>query len=331
VTVPLPTGKLPWGLLGALLDELGPLSPDVRLGPAIGEDGCAIAVPPGLLVAASDPITLTGVDAGRLAVIVNANDVAVMGARPRWFLATVLLPPATTAAAVRDLFAAMRAGLADVGAVLVGGHTELTPAVTQPVVVGQMLGVVNEARLITTGGARIGDFVVQIGPVPIEGAAVLAVQANARLSQVDPAVLRAAQCALADPGVCVVEAALAAAELGATALHDPTEGGLASALHELALAAGAALRIDRGAVRWFPPGVAICRALGADPWSTLASGAVLATFGPDMSTGAVESLGEQGHPASVIGVVEPGAGVNDLGGRAIPWPERDEVARLLSI
>ena len=235
--VPLPTGKVPSPLLAVLLDEFGALPPEVRLGPAIGEDGCAIAVPSGVLVAATDPITLTGVDVGRLAVIVNANDVAVMGVRPRWFLATVLLPPGTSDRAVRELFAAMRAGLAEVGAALVGGHTELTPAVTKPVVVGQMLGIAEEARLVTTGGARPGDVVVQIGPVPVEGAAVLAAEARAQLEGVDPAVLAAAARALDDPGVCVVEAALAAADLGATALHDPTEGGIAAGLHELAAAA----------------------------------------------------------------------------------------------
>jgi hydrogenase expression/formation protein HypE len=327
--VPLPTGKVPSHLLALLLDEVG-LSSEVRVGPAIGEDGCAIEVPPGFLVAATDPITFTGADVGRLAVIVNANDVAVMGARPRWFLATVLLPQGTTDIAVRELFAALRAGLSDVGAVLVGGHTELTAAVTRPLVVGQMLGVVDEGKLVATRNAQVGDVVVQIGPVPVEGAAVLAVEAAARLGGVDQAMLHAAARAFDNPGVCVVEAALLAAELGATALHDLTEGGMAAGLHELARAAGVSIRVDTAAIRWFPPGVAVCRALGADPWATLASGAVLAAFAPDDAANAVDTLAERGHPASTIGVVEPGGGVRDLAGRRIAWPNRDEVARLLS-
>lgn len=323
---PLPPGKLPSDLLAAVLGRFGPPPPEVILGPAIGEDACAIDLPAGLLVAATDPITLTGADVGRLAVIVNANDVAVMGARPRWFLAAVLLPPGTTDAEVIALFEALGAGLRGTGAALVGGHTEVSRAVTQPVVVGQMLGVVEPGRLVRTGGAVARDALVQIGPVPVEGAAVLAVEAAGRLGGVDAALRRAAEEAVDDPGVCVVEAALAAAELGATSLHDPTEGGLAAGLHEMARASGTALRVDTGAVRWFAPGVAVCRALGADPWATLASGAVLATF-PD--PGAAGELTRLGHPASVIGTVEAGSGVTDRFGRPVLWPDRDEVARVL--
>ena len=262
-----------------MLDGFPPLPPEVLLGPAIGEDGCAIAVPAGVLVVATDPITLTGADVGRLSVMVNANDIAVMGVRPRWFLATVLLPPGTTDLAVEELFAAIRAALEEVGATLVGGHTEITAAVTQPVVVGEMLGMAEHGQFLTTGGARPGDVVAQVGPVPIEGPAVLVAEASARLAALDPQTIRAAGHGLVDPGISVVAAALAAAELGATALHDPTEGGLAGGLHELASAARVGVRVDLHRILWFPPGVAVCRALGADPMATLASGALVATFG----------------------------------------------------
>jgi hydrogenase expression/formation protein HypE len=127
----------------------------------------------------------------------------------------------------------------------------------------------------------------------------------------------------------VVDAALSAAELGATALHDPTEGGLASGLHELAKAARVGLRIDRSRVRWFEPGLAVCGALGVDPWATLASGSLLATFGRADADQAVEVLTERGHVATVLGEVDAGTGVRDTAGHQIPWPERDEVARLL--
>jgi hydrogenase expression/formation protein HypE len=218
------------------------------VGPAVGEDACALDVPAGVLVAATDPITLTARDIGRLAVTVNANDVAVMGVRPRWFLAAVLLPVGVTEADVAGVFAAMHAALAGVGAVLVGGHTEVTGVVDRPVVVGHMLGVAEGGHVVSTAGARPGDVVVQVGTVPVEGAAVLATEAAARLGGLDTAVRRAAAAALDDPGVSVVEAALAAGDLGASALHDPTEGGLAAGLHELAAAAGVAVRVDRSAV-----------------------------------------------------------------------------------
>jgi hydrogenase expression/formation protein HypE len=87
-----------------------------------------------------------------LSVTVNANDVAVSGARPPWFLAVVLVPPATSGRVIRDLFAAMRRALSDLGAYLVGGHTEVTPAVNRPIVVGQMLGLAETGTVVTSGG-----------------------------------------------------------------------------------------------------------------------------------------------------------------------------------
>jgi hydrogenase maturation factor len=326
----IPPGKLPVALLRELLATLPPLPPEVRLGPRVGEDACAIDLPAGTLVAATDPITLTGLDVGAHAVVVNANDVAVTGVRPRWFLAAVLLPEGSGEAAVRELFAGMRRALAAAGVVLVGGHTEVTPAVRQPVVVGQMLGLAARGAIVRTGGARPGDALVQAGPAPIEGAALLAREARERLGSLPLATLARAQAALEEPGISVVEPALLCAELGATSLHDPTEGGLAAGLAEIAEASGLRLLVREERVLWFEPGRSVCQALGADPWATLASGALLATFAPEGARAACEALEKRGVPARVIGAAEAGSGVWLASGRPLPLPERDEVARILS-
>lgn len=323
----LPAGKLPPALLRELLEAGAALPAEVRLGPRLGEDACALALPAGTLVAATDPITLTGADVGAHAVVINANDVAVMGVRPRWFLAAVMLPLGTRPDDVRALFAHMRQALDGLGAALVGGHTEVTGAVSQVVVVGQMLGLAEDGRIVATGGARPGDVVLQVGAAPIEGAAVLAGEAADRLAHLDPDTLRRAAGAAHDPGLSVVDAALRAAALGATALHDPTEGGLATGLHELAEASGVALAVDAEAVAWFEPGVAVCRALGADPWGTLASGALLAAFPADRAEAARCAL-EELAPARVLARAEPGGGVT-LDGAPLRAFARDEVARVL--
>ena len=325
---PLRSGKIPVDLLARLLAEF-PAPPELRLKPRVGEDACAIEIPGGILIAAADPITLSSAEIGRLSVIVNANDLAVTGARPRWFLAVILVPPGTDVSVVRDLFAAVRATLAEVGAFLVGGHTEVTPVVTRPIVVGQMLGLAEDGKFVATGGLVAGGVVVQVGPAPVEGAAVLAREAAGRLGELDTAVLAAARAAFDRPGISVVEPALLAARFGATALHDPTEGGLAAGLHELADASGLRIRIDRKAVLWFEPGVAVCRALGADPWCTLASGALLAAFPEERVEAALQALAERGYAAAVIGRAESGSGVLDADGRSIPWRECDEVDRVL--
>jgi len=323
---PLPNGKLPAALLAELLPDAASLPEEVRVGPRVGEDGCAIAVRAGTLVAATDPITLVGSGVGAHAVWINANDVAVMGVRPRWFLASVLLPPGTREDEVRAVFASMRGALDEIGATLVGGHTEITPAVTQPVVVGQMLGWCEGEGFVTTAGLRAGDRVLQVGRTPVEAAAVLAGETQA---DVDPELLARARAALREPGISVVEPALAAARLGATALHDPTEGGLATALHEMADAAGLALvEVDPDAVLWFEPGVALCRAAGADPWGALASGALLAAFPEPGADAAARSLADAGFEVASIARATPGRGVHLRDGTPLPRFERDELSRV---
>jgi len=323
-------GKLPPELLREILAEQGNLPAEVRLGPALGEDGCAIDVPAGTLIAAADPITLTGNDVGAYAVTINANDIAVMGVRPRWFLAVVLLPTGTCESDVRALFASMRSALKDIGATLVGGHTEVSGAVNQPIVIGQMMGFSPEHRFLQTGGARSGDLIVQAGFAPIEAAAVLAAEMNPQLDAVDPEVLALARQAVTRPGISVVDAALLATDAGATALHDPTEGGLSAGLHELADASGIQIRLDEAAILWFEPGRAVCDALGVDPWGALASGALLAAFPPDRAAEACRSLENRGIPARVIGKAVSGRGV--LRGDLSPLPTfaHDEVARVFS-
>jgi hydrogenase expression/formation protein HypE len=315
--------------MSRLLAGFGPVPPEVMLGPAIGEDACAIDVPGGVLVVATDPITLTGRDVGRLAVTVNANDVAVTGARPRWFLAAVLLPPGSTEQVAESLFAQMQRSLNESDIVLVGGHTEVTKAVNQPVVVGQMLGWAEDGRVVKTGGVRTGDVVFQIGRAPIEGAAVLAEEGAALLGAVDPVLLGAAHGALDNPGISVVSVALLATRLGATAMHDPTEGGLAAGLHEMAAASGVRLRVDRSRVLWWGPAIALCQAVGADPWATLASGTLLAAFDPSTVPNVERAFSARKYEANVIAVAEPGSGVIDIGADPIPWPERDELSRVL--
>ena len=326
----LESGKLPHPLLVSLLDELPPPPPEVRLGARIGEDACGIDIEGGTLVVAADPITLTSENVARLSVLVNANDVAVCGARPRWFLAVVLVPPGTTEGVVRDLFAALQSALREIDAALVGGHTEVTAAVNQPVVIGQMLGLVETGEIVTTAGFGPGDVVLQVRPAPIEGAAVLSREAADRLADLDPQLLADAQAALDRPGISLVASALLAAELGAKALHDPTEGGLSVGLHEMASAAGVRIRVNQEAVLWFAPGLAVCRALGCDPWSTLASGTLLAAFPSDAAEAAVAGFAARDHAAAAIGSVEDGRGVVDADDHPLPWPERDEVARLLA-
>ena len=163
----LPIGKLRADTLQAIFDKHRTKDPRVVVGPKVGEDAAVIDVGDRYLVATSDPITFATAEIGWYALHVNANDIAVRGARPRWFLATLLLPAgATSATSVEALFADLHAACEELDVALVGGHTEVTHGLDRPIVAGTMLGEVEKDKLVTTAGARVGDAVVMTRAFP---------------------------------------------------------------------------------------------------------------------------------------------------------------------
>jgi hydrogenase expression/formation protein HypE len=332
----LPVGKLPAEVLARLLAAHPPADPRIIVGPRVGEDAAVLDMGDRYLVAKSDPITFAADEIGWYAVHVNANDVACAGGAPRWFLMTLLLPEGSaTADAAEAVFDQVRGACRELGAELVGGHTEITAGLDRPILVGCMLGEVGKAGLVQTAGARPGDALLLTKGIAIEGMAVLARECPEvlRAAGVDPAVLARARAFLRRPGISVVpEARLAAASGGLHALHDPTEGGLATGLHEVAEAAGVGLRVDAGAVPVLPECAAICRALGLDPLGTLASGALLIAAPPADADRIAAALAAAGIPCARIGEVLPaGAGrtlVVDGRARPLPTFARDELARV---
>src|SRR5499426_4559249 len=192
----LPIGKLRADTLQAIFDKHQFKDPRVVVGPRVGEDAAVIDMGDRYLVATSDPITFATAEIGWYALHVNANDIAVRGARPRWFLATLLLPAgASSEPAVEALFADLHAACDELDVALVGGHTEVTHGLDRPIVAGTMLGEVDKDKLVTTAGAKVGDAVVMTKGVPLEGAAIIAREKEAELRErgVSPAAMRRAK------------------------------------------------------------------------------------------------------------------------------------------
>jgi hydrogenase expression/formation protein HypE len=336
MATPLPLGKLRPTLLRELLARHAAPDPRVIVGPRVGEDAAVLDMGDRYLVATTDPITFVTEDLGWYALVVNANDLAVRGAVPRWFLATCLLPEGrTTEAEVTALFAQLGAACERQGVALVGGHTEVTPGLDRPIVVGTMLGEVDKTRLVTTGGARPGDVLVLTKGVPLEGTSIIA-RARAdelRARGYDEAWLARARGTLARLSV-VPEALLAAELVRVHAMHDPTEGGLATALWELADAAGVGLVVEAERVPVLAEGAALCREFGLDPLGTIASGALLLALAPAEAGILLHALAREGIDAAFIGRVVPReAGVVlTRGGQAgtLPRFDQDEITRLLA-
>ena len=326
-------GKLPIHLLARLLDDAQPSDPRVVVGPRVGEDAALIDFGDRYLVAKTDPITFATDLIGWYMVNVNANDVAVMGATPKWLLATILLPEGVSESQVSDVFQQIRSASAELGVALVGGHTEITVGLDRPIAVGAMLGEVDKDRAVLSSGVRPGDAVILTKGIALEGASILAREARDRLTElgIDADLLESAASLLFDPGISVVaDARIACSAADVHAMHDPTEGGLSGGLYELA-AAGVGLEIDERAIPVMPECTRICESLGLDPLGLIASGSLLAAVDPNDAPTVVNSLRNGGIESRVIGRANDRAGEVTLrttsGVVDFPRFERDELAR----
>lgn len=330
----LQPGKLPAALLGELLGALRIRDPRVVLGPGTGRDAAVIDLGDRLLVAKTDPITFAMEQAGWYAVHVNANDIACMGARPAWFLATILLPPGCDEALARDLFSQITDACGLLGIDLIGGHTEITLGIDRPLIAGAMLGEATATEFVRGDDVAEGDAVLLTKGIAIEGTALLAreVPGVLRDRRIDEKMVVRAVELLFTPGISVVPDAAALRSVTKPKLmHDPTEGGLATALHEMATRAGRELHVRADAVRVLDETRAVCEALELDPLGLLASGALLAIVEPSAAEAACMALRDAGIACDVLGRVgggPPGV-IMTAENRAMPLPAfaRDEIAR----
>ncbi len=326
-------GKLPPDVLARLLARIPQNDPRVVVGARPGEDAAVLEFGDSdrYLVVKSDPITFTAERIGWYAVQINANDLATLGARPRWFLATLLLPAGQPAAA-ETIFADLLQACQELGVTLCGGHTEITPGLDRPIVAGHMLGEVQKDRLVRKERIRPGDALLLTRGLAIEGTAILARERAAALATrgVDAALLERARGLLLDPGLSVVGDALAAADAAPLhGMHDPTEGGLVGGLCELAMAAGAGLAVERARIPVLPETQAVCAALGLDPLRLIASGALLIAAAPSDVERLTAALVARGTAASLIGRVTTAEEGLRLDGVPFAFPEWDEITRAL--
>jgi hydrogenase maturation factor len=332
--LPLPAGKLPNDLLKEFLGEFAFDDPALLIRPGVGEDIAAVDVSPEeVLVLKSDPITFATDAIGRYAVLVNANDIATAGAVPRWLLTTLLFPVGTTPSFMWSVIGELRESCRQWGITLCGGHTEITDAVRRPVVCGTMAGSVRRRDLIDKREMRPGDRVLLTKGAAVEGTAIIARELGARLRRLGLSAeqIRSGRSFLERISI-IPEARLAARCPGTSAMHDVTEGGIATALEELGAAGGCRLRVDLDRIPVFPETRALCRLLDLNPLGLIGSGSLLICCRPAHAGRLEADLMRAGIQVARIGeVAGKGAGVQGFKrGRPARWPRFavDEIARL---
>lgn len=332
----LPIGKLPPEFFARLLADI-PIQDDrVLVGPGIGLDCAVIEMGDRLLVTKSDPVTFASDAIGWYAVQVNANDIATSGAEPRWFMATCLLPPGTTELDIQLIARQLSDACTALGISLIGGHTEITHGIDHPIICGTMIGEVSKINLVTSRGTQPGDSILLTKGIPIEAITLLAREfpAQMRESLGDDKQKRAARY-LTDPGISIVRDAHIATHAGRlTAMHDPTEGGLAAALWEMADASGRCLVIEPSKVYITDLAAEVCECFKIDPFASLASGALLLTTPQSDAKAILQAFQAANIRCNEIGHAENGdPNVIAWDGNTrtkFPRPERDEMGKVFN-
>ena len=304
------------------------------VGPRPGEDAALIDFGDRYLVAKTDPITFATDLIGWYLVQVNANDIAVMGGTPRWLMATLLLPEGTEESVVGEIFEQLTDACDALDVALVGGHTEVSFDLPRPIAVGAMLGEVDKDRVVLSSGARAGDSIVVTKGIAIEGSALLAREAPEALlaAGVPQTSLDRAKKMLFEPGISVIrDAAITCETVGVHAMHDPTEGGLATGLRELAAAADLGVMVDEERIPVLPECKTFCKALGLDPMGLIASGSLLAAVAREDTPRLITTFSTEGVAAVEIGhFTPPDQGLRlrtAAGEQELPSFARDELAR----
>ena len=335
----LPLGKLAPEQLEELLGRHTFSLPDDRIlvYPGVGEDAAVVDMGERWLVAKTDPITFATDEIGWYVVQVNANDIAAAGGIPKWFLSTILLPESRSDVELVDrIMGQIAEACRAIDVVPCGGHTEVTYGLDRPIAIGVMLGEMQPGNLVRSSGVSVGDVVLLTKGAAVEGTAILAREKGDELADRFPSLfLERCRGFLHDPGISVVrDARVATGCARVHAMHDPTEGGVATGLWELAMASGVGMAVDGEAIPIFEETAALCQVYGLDPLGLIASGSLLIAVSPDDAGMVCDALQDQGIAARAIAQAVPASrGVMIRRGddvQPLPRYDQDEIARIFA-
>lgn len=324
-------GKLPESVLKrSVFKQLHTTRPEVLQGAGVGEDCAALELAEGeIFVVSTDPITAAATDAGKLAIRVTLNDLATTGAEPVAVLVTALLTPEMTEPEIRKLIAQMEEECAKSNVQIVGGHTEVTDVVRQPLLSITGIGKVQKDRYLLTGGSKAGDDIIVTKWIGLEGTSIIAKEKEEKLSErLSKDLIRTGQAF--DQYLSILPEAKTAAESGAHAMHDITEGGVFGALWEVAEAAGLGLDIDLLKIPVRQETIEVCEVFGINPYELISSGSLLVTT-PD-GTGLIRALEDAGISAAIIGKMTEGNDRiirNGEDRRYLEPPKTDEIYKVI--
>ncbi len=325
------TGKIPESVLKrSVLKQIHTKREEVVLGAGVGEDCAAVKLAEDeVFVISTDPITGTATDIGNLAIHITMNDLASAGAEPIGGMLTILLPEESEEGELKKIMGQMEVVCAQAKVQIMGGHTEVTRAVRQPLVNVCGVGKAKTGKLVSTAGARPGDDILVSKWIGLEGTSIIAKEKETELLNRYPAALvKTAQ--EFDCYLSVLPEAAAAVKSGVSAMHDVTEGGIFGALWELAESSGVGLEIDLKKIPVKQETIEICEFFNINPYELISSGCMLMAS-PDGNM-LMRELEKQGIHGAVIGKAVSGNDrilFNEEEKRFLEPPKTDELYKVV--
>ena len=320
-------GKIPESVLKrSILKQIRTRRSEVLLGADVGEDCAAVKLREDeIFVLSTDPITGTTEDIGSLSIQVTLNDLASAGAEPVGVLITALLPEYMEEPEIRAVMQQAESACAKANVQIMGGHTEITDAVSRPVLTVTGVGKAKEGSLVSTAGAKAGMDIVMTKWAGLEGTSILAKEKKEELlTRFSESFLLEAQ--RFDQMLSVLPESSVAVQFGVSAMHDVTEGGIFGALWEMAERSGVGLEIELKKIPLRQETVEICEFFGLNPYGLISSGSMLMASAD--GNGLVLSLKKAGIHAVVIGKAAAGNDrvlINGEERRFLEPPKTDEL------
>ena len=329
--VDMKVGKVPESVLKrSVFKQIHTKRSEVLMGAGVGEDCAAMKLSEDeMFVISTDPITGTATDIGNLAIHITLNDLASAGAEPVGVMLTILLPEHAQEADLKEMMRQIEEACADAHVQIMGGHTEVTKAVNQPLINVCGVGKAKIGQMVSTGGAEAGDDIIITKWIGLEGTSIISKEKEKELLTRYPQQLVETAKGF-DVYLSVLPEAATAVKSGVSAMHDVTEGGIFGALWEMAEASGVGLEIDLKKIPVKQETIEVCEFFGINPYELISSGSMLMAA-PDGNM-LVRELEKQGIHAAVVGKATEGNDrvlVNEDERRFLEPPKTDELYKVL--
>ena len=320
-------GKVPESVLKrSVFKQIGHRREEVLVRPGVGKDCSIIEVEEDeAIVLSTDPITGTANEIGKLAVHITANDIAASGAELIGIMLTILLPDRAKESHLREMMQEIEVCCKELHIEVLGGHTEVTSAVNQPIITVTGVGKIKKEQITTTEGLKPNDELVMTKWAGLEGTAILANDKEEQLLTRYNRDFIAGGKELMQY-ISVVKDAKIAKEVGVSGMHDITEGGIFGALWEVASSSNVGIEVDLKKIPIKQETIEICEFFDLNPYMLMSSGCLL--IGTSKGNELVDRLNREGITAAVIGRVVSGHDkviINEDERRYLEPPKTDEL------